>query len=179
MSKITCDMCMDLIPLVRDGSASEYSINSVMQHIEHCDSCRNFYSEKLPPGSDMMKAFRRLKNQVRLFFIVLMMLGIFYGLVLTNDQEVFYNSLIMPVVGVLGYVVFRWRSLYNLPSLLLITHVILGLLSIIPDYESLDFYTKIQSVLMWTSIYSIFALSGTLVAGLLHYAFGKDEKYEK
>ena len=33
MNKITCDMCIDLMPLVQDGVASEDSRNAVLQHL--------------------------------------------------------------------------------------------------------------------------------------------------
>ena len=39
MNKISCDMCMDLMPLVQDGVASADSIAAVKQHIENCPAC--------------------------------------------------------------------------------------------------------------------------------------------
>ena len=38
--------------------------------------------------------------------------------------------------------------------------------------ERLDGY----SLLMWTAIYSVFALTGVLIAGLLHFAFRKERE---
>ena len=35
--KITCDMCLDLMPLVLDGLASEDSEKAVREHIAGCE----------------------------------------------------------------------------------------------------------------------------------------------
>ena len=43
MIKITCDMCMDLMPLVQDGVASEDSIAAVEQHIKTCSECKSVF----------------------------------------------------------------------------------------------------------------------------------------
>ncbi len=45
MTKITCDICMDLMPLVQDGVASEDSENAVKKHISECESCKKIYDE--------------------------------------------------------------------------------------------------------------------------------------
>ena len=40
MDKISCDICMDLIPLVKDGIASEDSCDAVKKHISKCEKCK-------------------------------------------------------------------------------------------------------------------------------------------
>ena len=45
MTKITCDICMDLMPLVRDGVVSEDSVTAVMNHISDCEDCKKIYAE--------------------------------------------------------------------------------------------------------------------------------------
>ena len=172
MNNITCDICKDLIPLVKDGIASEDSTNAVMQHIKTCKECRAVYGGELPPTVDTVKVFGKFKRQMRLFFAMLMMFGIFFGLSLTAGSDMFYNALIMPVIGVLGYIIFRWRALYTIPILLLITHGLTNAVGTIRDAEHLDFY----SLLMWTFLYSIFALLGVIIAGLIHFAFRKEDK---
>ena len=37
---VPCGVCLDLIPLVRDGVASEESIQLVLDHTAVCPSCR-------------------------------------------------------------------------------------------------------------------------------------------
>ena len=38
--KISCDVILDLIPLVKDGVASDDSSTIVKEHIKNCESCR-------------------------------------------------------------------------------------------------------------------------------------------
>ena len=40
MNKIDCEICMDLIPLVKDGIASEESYKAVEEHVKECETCR-------------------------------------------------------------------------------------------------------------------------------------------
>ena len=80
MNEITCDICKDLIPLVKDGIASEDSAKAVARHIKTCDECRAVYGGELPPVIDTTKAFQKFKRKIHLFFAMLMMFGIFFGL---------------------------------------------------------------------------------------------------
>lgn len=172
MSKITCEICMDLIPLVRDGVASEDSRKAVEEHVETCECCRSFYNiEEMPAAADKEKIVARMKRKMQFFFTVLMMFGIFFGLGLTAGDDMFYNSLIMPVIGALGYIIFRKKVFYNVPVLLLITHLLTNALAFLRGKEHLDVY----SILMWTCIYSILAVVGALIAWLLHFALRREE----
>ena len=101
---------------------------------------------------------------------MLMMFGIFFGVSLTAGSELFYNTLIMPIIGALGYYIFRWKALYNVPILLFITQSVTNLFGIIRGTEHLNLY----SLFIWTFLYSIFAILGTIVAWLLHFAFRKE-----
>lgn len=49
MNEITCGLCMDLIPLVRDGIASGESRDAVERHVQSCAACRKLYSGAPPP----------------------------------------------------------------------------------------------------------------------------------
>lgn len=175
MTEITCDVCMDLLPLVQDGIASEDSKKMVEQHIKNCSACAKLYDVNAVPAVNSEKIFMRFKRKVQAFFAMLIMFGLFFGLGLTDGSEMFYNSLIMPIIGVLGYVVFRWKALYVLPVLMFVMHGMIFVLNIIRRVEYRDFY----SLVMWTVIYSIFVIVGIVIAGLLHYAFGKENGHEK
>lgn len=100
-----------------------------------------------------------------------MMFGIFFGLGLTASQEMFYNSLLMPMVGVLGYVIFRWKAIFVVPILIVITNVLSFLIGFMQGAEFIEFY----GTLMWAFLYSIFVIIGVIIAGLLHFAFRKEE----
>ena len=170
MNEITCDLCMDLMPLVKDGVASEDSVAAVKNHIASCENCRMLFSGDAPPPVDTAKSFEKFYRRLQLFSAMVMMFGIFFGLSLTAGSGIFYNTVIMPVIGALGYVIFRKRALYFVPVLLFVTHFATNLLGLVRGVEHLDFY----SLLMWTFLYSIFALLGVVVAWLLHFAFRKE-----
>lgn len=169
--EITCEMCMDLMPLVRDGVASEDSRLAVEDHIRSCPRCRDLYGgETVPPESDGAAVFRALRRRMGLLTALVMLCGAMVGLGLTNSSGVFYNSVLMPVVGALGYGVFRRRAVYLVPGLLLALHLVGALVDLLRGTEALD----LLSILLWTGIYSLFALAGMAVVWLLRTAFGKE-----
>lgn len=170
MNEITCDLCMDLIPLVKDGVASEDSKRAVEQHIASCDVCSALYAGDTPPPVDPAKTFSKIHRKLQFSSAMLLMFGVFFGLSLTAGSDMFYNTLIMPVIGALGYYLFRKKALYSIPLLLLITHAVINLFGLLRGIEHLDTY----SMLMWTFLYSVFTVLGTVVAWLLHFAFRKE-----
>ena len=174
MNKITCDICKDLMPLVKDGIASEDSCMAVKEHIGICEECKMMYESEITEASeiniDLERELGRLKRKLQIFSVVLMMFGDFFGLSLTAGEEMFYNSLIMPVIGALGYVIFRWKAVYQVPLLLL---VMMFLINFLGMTRGLEFMPPV-AVVMWVGIYTIFVELGVLVAGLLHFAFRKE-----
>lgn len=175
MNKITCELCKDLMPLVKDGIASEDSRQAVEAHVAECETCKKLYENKsnvpLEINPDLELELGRLKKKLQIFATVLMMFGVFFGLSLTASQEMFYNSLIMPVIGALGYVIFRWKAVYQVPLLLLVMQLLINFLGLARGME----YFAIMEIVLWVGIYSIFVELGVLVAGLLHFAFRKDK----
>ena len=73
----------------------------------------------------------------------------------------------MPIVGVFGYYVFRWKAVYKVPVLLLAIDLFVYLFK----WVALDLY----STVVWTFVYSLFVLVGIAIAFLLHYALGKEK----
>ena len=92
---------------------------------------------------------------------------ILWGLRLTDGVAPFYNVLLMPLAGALCYGAFRWRALYVLPLFLGAAGVLMNLLSPV--------WGDTVSLLWWLGICCLPALAGTLAAGLLHFAFRKEE----
>ena len=173
MNKITCDMCKDLMPLVKDGIASEDSRLAVIEHTATCEACKKLYEndniELTEINPDLERELGKLKRRLQIFSAMLLMFGVFFGLSLTASEEMFYNSLIMPVIGALGYVLFRWKAVYQVPILLLIMLLILNFFEIVRGMEVMP----VMGVVMWVGIYTVFVEIGVLVAGLLHFAFRK------
>lgn len=168
---ITCELCRDLIPLVQDGVASADSEAAVRLHTAGCHACASMFggapAEDEPPAPPREpRGIKRAKRYLTMVYAVVMLLGLYVGLSLTDSADMFFNTLIMPIAGVAGYLAFRLRSLYIVPALLLIINVIANGLGLFA--ERLD----VLSIIAWTFLYSLFAFSGIVISLLLHFAFG-------
>lgn len=192
MTKITCDICMDLMPLVRDGVASEDSVTAVMNHISDCEDCKKIYDEMYINNKSITennntpqqiksqqlnsqsinidKAAKKVEKKINKYLGMIIMFGIFFGLSLTASEEMFLNSFIMPIIGVFGYYLFRWKAAYTVPCIIVISNFIINGIGFLRGVEPLD----IMSVVMWGSVYSLFAIIGTIIAGLLHFGLRKE-----
>ena len=170
MNEISCEICMDLIPLVRDGIASPDSEEAVRHHLCHCESCSAFFDGVTPPPSDSGKIYRGLRHQLRLAGGMLLMFGLFIGLSLGGNQMLFYNILLMPAMGAVGYCLFRWKALCRVPLLIAALHLVMNVLGLALEPQAMP----LQVLLMWSGIYASFALIGVVIAGLLHFALRKE-----
>ena len=168
MYKISCEICLDLMPLVADGVASEDSRKAVEDHIAHCESCCRLYGHDEPPGIDTERVFERIRKKLNVFWGMLLMFGIVVGLSLTGGKDLFYNILLMPAIGALGYGLFRWKALCWIPSLLFGMHLITNYLGFGKEYLTFP------SLLLWTAIYCLFAGIGFLITWLIHFALRKE-----
>jgi len=74
----------------------------------------------------------------------------------------------MPVVGIFGYYVFKWKAIYKIPVLLLAVELFIFAFKL----WDLNFH----SAVIWTLLYAIFVFVGIVIAFLLHYVFGKEKK---
>lgn len=169
MIEFTCDMCLDMMPLVHDGVASPDTADAVAEHLKTCPNCRALYEGQRPAMTDSAKMLNKIQKQSQIFSAMVLMFGILFGLMLTSGSGIFYNAIIMPIIGVIGYYIFRWRAVYTIPGLLLVTHLITNALGMGNEYLT------IPSLLLWTGLYSFFALIGTAIAALLRFALKKEE----
>ena len=169
MNEITCEVCMDLMPLVHDGVASDDSVNAVQQHIRQCPDCRALFEGQAPLPSDKGKILDKLNRKIQLASAMVLMFGVLFGLLLTAGSGIFHNALIMPIIGAIGYYLFRWRALYLIPGILFVTHLVINYLGM--GQEVLGFVT----LATWTGLYCIFALIGFVIAALLHFVFRKED----
>ena len=169
MNNISCDICMDLIPLVQDGVASDDSVFAVKEHIALCPQCKALYDERPPMETNNSRINTKVKRRINSFFAFLVLLGIFFGISLLTQEGFFYMLLFLPVLGGCSYVVFHWKALWKMPillgTLLLIAHGI----SVIQGAE-----VHLLGIAVWLIVNSLMTDIGTLIVGLLHFAFRKE-----
>ena len=182
--KLDCYVVRDLLPLYVENMVSEQTAEYIKQHLSACPDCQNEYDsfkdtgklDVLEVSADLLQAeanpfrkiMRKLNRQMYGLSYGLIIFFILWGFLLTSGEELMYNSVIMPIVGLFGYYVFRWKALYKMPILLFL----LNLLAYCLHFAEIDFI----SVFPWTAIYSIFVILGVLIAFLLHFAFRKERK---
>ncbi len=183
MMKNECSIVKDLLPLFVEDMVSEETAQYISEHLRDCAECRAEYDalksggplasiEKKHVDAEQAKPFmtimRRMNRQFNSFAYSLIILFIFLGFSWTGGENLMYNSLIMPIVGIFGYYVFRWKAIYKVPLLLFAVELFISVFKL----WDLDFH----SAIIWTFIYSIFVFIGIAIAFLLHYAFGKEKK---
>ena len=177
--KLECCVVRDLLPLYVENMVSGQTGELIRQHLAECPDCRKEYDCFRESGSLEMletpvearpfkKIMGRVSRQLYSLAYGFIIFFILWGFTLTGGENLMYNSIIMPVVGLVGYYVFRWKALYKMPVLLLI----INLLAYWMGFAPIDFI----SVVPWTGIYSIFVVVGVLIAFLLHFAFRKEQE---
>ena len=177
-----CYIVRDLLALYAEQMVSEETARFIKEHLAGCADCRAeleaLQAELVAtlPADDGAEAqkkpfqaiLRRINRQFDTLAYSLIIFFVFLGFSLTNGENLMYNSLIMPIVGVFGYYVFGWRAVYKLPVLLLLIDLLIFAFGI--------FEIGLVDTLGWTLIYCIFVFIGVAIAFLLHYAFRREEQ---
>ncbi|AET67929.1 hypothetical protein Desor_2340 [Desulfosporosinus orientis DSM 765] len=176
MNQISCNVCMDLMPLVKDGIASEESCALVMKHIETCEHCAKALGGKTAANAAMddVVVLIKLKKQFTLFLISVIFAGTLIGMVLSDGMSMFYNALIMPAIGGFGYMLFKKKSYFVPLGLFLFSFVWVSIREIVKGF--LTYSTVVDLIIMsawWSGVFAAFSAVGVLIAGLLYYAFKK------
>ena len=179
-----CNIIRDLLPLYVEDMVSADSASFVNEHLSECPSCKAEYKNMKKTNAwetisveqgdrkQLQKAFQGVKRKLWLVYFGLTLVGLMIGLSLTSGMELFYNVLIMPVIGVFGYVVFRWKATYIMPAILSVLIVIMNFVNMLRGAE----YFNLPSLLSWMVTYAMLICVGIVIAGLLHFAFKKEEK---
>lgn len=181
--KNECSIVRDLLPLYIENMVSENTAAFVGEHLKTCSSCQKEYANMQTPtigericvnseeGAGFQKATHSLGEKLRFLCALPMMFALVFGTSLAVGFEPVANVVIMPVVGVLGYVVFRWKSVCILPPLMLIVYGLVRLfryLWLAEGMQAAEFFAMV-------GIYAVFVAVGILIAGLLHFAFKKEK----
>lgn len=172
MNELSCEIIKDLIPLAQDGVASQDSINAVEAHIKRCGSCGALYSGVCISDSKINRMFVKFRKKLRICIMLIMLacicIGVSCGLT-DGGVYILANVILMPVIGILAYVVFHWKALFYVPPL--VFGVFLLINTLVSDVNSFG----IETVALLSFICCIAAVMGILISGLLHFAFGKDD----
>lgn len=185
MFKISCDTCLDLMPLVKDGVASKDSENLVKEHISQCENCRKIYDEEMSepmPKMNEKKIVKKIKRSGLFFIITVILLGISMGMIITDSMNMFYNALIMPAIGCFGYLILMKKA-YIAPMVVFISSFIFDFINSWLDINSrAGLFEKISVSTMngffYAFIYTFFCLIGVAIGFCFSYALRKDEENE-
>ena len=178
-----CSIVRDLLPLYVEDMVSAETAQYIREHLSECTECQTELSHlkegtgvttiehHLPSHADDAKPFqkmmKRMNRQFHTLAYSLIIFFIFLGFSWTAGENLMYNSLIMPIVGVFGYYVFRWRAVYQVPVLLLCIDLAIF------AFQPIEI--GFADTIGWTFLYSVFVLVGIGIAFLLHYALKKEE----
>ena len=179
--KTECSIVRDLLPLYVEDMVSAETAQFVDDHLKTCSECgaelanlkegemmethRTAQEDTVKPFKKMMK---KMNRQFYMLAYSLIIFFIFLGFSWTSDANLMYNSIIMPIVGIFGYYVFRWKAIWKVPVLLLFVDLFIFLFQIVE--------IGLADTFGWTWIYCIFVWIGILIAFLLHFAFRKEDK---
>ena len=181
--KTECSVVRDLLPLYVEDMVSPETAQYVKSHLADCPECQaelNSLQEgegltaiEKKPSVDTKDAksfkavMKRMNRQFYSLAYAALIFLIFLGFGWTGGENLMYNSVIMPVVGICGYYVFRWKAVYKVPILLLIIDMFVYLFQLVE--------IGFADVFVWTFIYCIFVAVGMVIAFLLHFAFRKED----
>lgn len=170
MNKISCDMCMDLLPLVQDGVASADSKKAVEEHIKTCPQCKKMYLEHPTMVMNDQRVSLKIKSKLHTFFAFLTFLGMFFGISLLLNQCELYVAVIMPIIGICSYVVYHWQALWKSP---LILSALFTLAYMIILFQGGTF--NLPGLVFVIILIALFTDIGVLIAGLMHFALRKEK----
>lgn len=174
MDKLSCEVIADLMPLVRDQVASEESERLVTEHLRECADCRREFEEMDMKETTVneKKIISSMKKSIFRAGMLLLLLGGMIGIALSNTSGMFYNFVIMPTLGALGYFLLRQKSGYLLGAVAGVSYLWMMFYSLFNDGE-ISIYT-FSGPLYITLIYTLLCAIGVLIGFLLSYIFQKE-----
>lgn len=179
MNKITCDICLDLMPLVKDQVASDDSQAAVMEHLKTCSSCRAMYKDEHIEVKkiDERRVLEQIKKRLFITGLGITIIGALIGLALTGGAGLFYNILIMPFIGAIGYFALK-KKWYYLPISLFILSFVWLFITFLGEgiLEETTLFNALLAPANWALIYSGLAVLGIVIGKLLSMAFRKEDQ---
>ena len=168
MNKLPCDVVMDLIPLIKDHVASKESEELVKTHIRECENCRQYYELLEDTSFDDHKIIETIRHKRNLYLSFILLTGVITGYQLSSSYYMFFNVLIMPVIGILCHMIKPVKT-YRLALLCAAVFAVLSLFGTLLQYgfgDGILMNSLIIFILMFVLI-----MIGKLIAMLLYYAW--------
>lgn len=103
-TEISCEICRDLMPLVRDGVAGADSREAVRAHMEGCEACRMLFGEEIPvqDGEQALnKAVKRVRTASAVLLWGLVLVGAILCELVMQFSSVFFLLAVVSVRGLL------------------------------------------------------------------------------
>lgn len=173
---ISCDMIFDLIPLVKDGIASDDSIKIVHDHIKSCDHCKAEFEtfETIDMGSTSIedeKLIRTIKRSIFMTQFIILIAGAIIGVALSNSMDMFYNLLIMPIIGGVSLIALKKKWYLTPIGIFVLTYIWQTVIVIVSD----GFYWSDLCIgLYYSIIYAALVGLGTVIVMLIKFAFKRE-----
>ncbi len=165
MNKIDCDICLDLMPLVIDGVASEQSERAVFEHTATCQSCKEIFETYEKPKPDDSRVLKKIKSHFYKIASILVVFGILFGVSLMISGGEYYNILIMPAIGAVSYFVLK-QKLY-------IVFIAVFAITFVRYY--LVFVQGLKAGFTYGFIYCGLILLGVLIGFLFDFGLRKEK----
>ena len=177
-SNISCDVCLDLIPLVRDKVASEDTNALIYEHIDKCESCKAEFANTNHTSEDTIddkRIIHSIRKSLFLTGLIFIACGALLGVYLSNSMNMFYNFLIMPIVGGCGYLILKKKWVWTPLGIFVLSYVWLFIQNIFEGMLSSGFNIEIFYIpLFYSGIYTGLTILGVVIVALLKYAFRKE-----
>lgn len=175
--KISCDVILDLIPLVKDGVASDDSVAIVNEHIKGCQSCKSEFETFENTSIEQTsirdeKIILAIKRSVFITQLIILIAGAIIGVALSNSMGMFYNFLIMPIIGGISLIVFKRKWYLSPIAIFILTYLWQTIESFILD--GFQWY-GLYAGLYYSVIYTVLVIVGIIITALLKFAFRRGE----
>ena len=101
---VSCEVILDLIPLVKDNVASEDSIELVGEHLKSCESCKlefENYALPIPKEIDDKRVVSSIKKKLLLITSALLFIGASIGMAINGKAS---SNLVPALFAIIGIV---------------------------------------------------------------------------
>jgi hypothetical protein len=127
------------------------------------------------PVMNEQHVLSKMKNQLFIIAVGVVVFGALLGLALSDSVGMFYNILIMPTIGAVGYLCLNKKA-YLLPVALFVLSYVWHFVKYSCEqiYDQSFPLSMVTMPLYWSIIYTILCAAGVVIAWLLRIAFGKE-----